>query len=207
MIIACHKDYQILVRSLQLISINPTTLYAGDPAFVLTATGTGFTPACTVQWNGAGRVTAFIDPNHLTANILAADIAAAGNYNVTVTDGTNTTTPIVFSAIVFVPPATVRIVEYAALNACWALYDGDHLSSDIVPFVGGIPQQYAEAADFGGTFFLFLIAFRQVRGLDSLLNIIFRFTKNDLFQSPYGTYIWVSGSPFFAGMGQITIAP
>ena len=65
-------------------SLSPASGQAGQPAFTLTVNGSHFTPASTVLWNGAGRVTIFQTINQLTAQILASDIQNAGSATVAV---------------------------------------------------------------------------------------------------------------------------
>ena len=69
---------------LMLASVSPSTVQAGGAGFVLTATGTGFDPSCSVEWNGTSRPTTYVSSTQLTAQIGAADIAGAGNGNVAV---------------------------------------------------------------------------------------------------------------------------
>jgi redox-regulated HSP33 family molecular chaperone len=65
-------------------SISPTGRTAGDAAFTLTVNGRGFVNGAVVRFNGSDRTTTFVDSTQLTAEISAADVAAAGNYAVTV---------------------------------------------------------------------------------------------------------------------------
>lgn len=65
-------------------SITPDSAFAGGPAFVLTVNGSDFASNAVVRWNGSDRVTQFITPNELRAQITQADIAAEGTATVTV---------------------------------------------------------------------------------------------------------------------------
>jgi len=67
-----------------ITALDPDAVIAGDPGFTLDVMGTGFIEGSVVQWNGADRVTTFLTANHLTAVILAADIATPGVVNVDV---------------------------------------------------------------------------------------------------------------------------
>jgi hypothetical protein len=69
-----------------LVSILPTNKTVGDPAFVLTATGSGFVNGASVRLNGSDRTTTFVDSSNLTAQISAADIQSAGILAVTVSN-------------------------------------------------------------------------------------------------------------------------
>jgi uncharacterized protein (TIGR03437 family) len=85
-----------------LAAISPTSATAGGPAFTLTVTATAFSfvSSSVVQWNGSARTTTYVDISHLTANITAADIAAAGSVQVTVftpAPGGGTSLPLTFT--------------------------------------------------------------------------------------------------------------
>src|SRR4029077_18409937 len=75
----------ILAQNVAIIqSIDPTQVVAQSGQFTLTVTGTGFMSGARVQWNGSNRITTFVDTQHLTAIILAGDIASAGQASITV---------------------------------------------------------------------------------------------------------------------------
>lgn len=67
-----------------LSSIAPATAIPGAGAFVLTATGSNFSNASVVNWNGSPRATTFVSATVLTAQILASDIASGGSAALTV---------------------------------------------------------------------------------------------------------------------------
>ena len=67
-----------------LSSISPISATAGGAAFTLTLAGTNFVSGSVVRWNGANRTTSYVTSTQLTAAILAADIATAGTFPVTV---------------------------------------------------------------------------------------------------------------------------
>jgi len=67
-----------------IASLSPGATVAGGAAFTLTVNGSGFVNGSTVQWKGSPRTTNFISATQLTAQIPAADIAAAGTASVTV---------------------------------------------------------------------------------------------------------------------------
>lgn len=67
-----------------LLSVSPNKVAVGGPAFVLTVTGSGFTPASVVKWKGSNRTTTLVSPTELRANITAADIASVSTAAVTV---------------------------------------------------------------------------------------------------------------------------
>ena len=65
-------------------SLSPDSALAGNAAFTLAVTGTGFVSSSTVQWNGNARPTTFVSSTSLQAALTAADVAAAGTANITV---------------------------------------------------------------------------------------------------------------------------
>jgi subtilisin family serine protease len=67
-----------------VLSLAPSSVMAGAPAFTVTVTGSGFVSASVVQWNGAARPTTFVSGTQLQAAIPAADVAAAGTAQVSV---------------------------------------------------------------------------------------------------------------------------
>jgi hypothetical protein len=62
----------------------PVSVAAGLSSFTLSVSGNGFVAASAIRWNGATLATTFIGPAQLTASVPAADIASAGNADVTV---------------------------------------------------------------------------------------------------------------------------
>jgi 6-phosphogluconolactonase (cycloisomerase 2 family) len=71
-----------------IASLSQTSAFPSGPAFTLTVNGTGFVSGSTVQWNGTGRSTTFVNTTQLTAMITAADIAAAETAAVSVVNAT-----------------------------------------------------------------------------------------------------------------------
>jgi uncharacterized protein (TIGR03437 family) len=68
-----------------ITSINPTEKREGDAAFDLTVTGTGFiNGASLVRYGGTPRITTFISPTTLMAQITADDLIGVGPVNITV---------------------------------------------------------------------------------------------------------------------------
>jgi hypothetical protein len=66
-----------------LASLSPSSAVAGGGAFTLTVNGSGFAAGTQVAWSGSNRVTTFVSATQLTAEITAADVAAAGTAQVT----------------------------------------------------------------------------------------------------------------------------
>ncbi|HEY0702769.1 MAG TPA: IPT/TIG domain-containing protein [Candidatus Acidoferrales bacterium] len=73
-------------KSITLTSLNPVSANAGDPAFLLTATGTNFTAQSAINFNGANLATTFVSATSLTATVPTSDVSCAGPLFVSVTD-------------------------------------------------------------------------------------------------------------------------
>lgn len=88
-----------------LSSIAPTQTTAGTPAFTITATGSNFTAAESIQWNGTALATTFVGATQLTVTVPANLIAIPGPATLTVSGATGSATftinpaPPVLSAI------------------------------------------------------------------------------------------------------------
>jgi len=82
-------QYTVTGSLVTLTSLSPSTDVAYGSAFTLTVNGGNFTTQSQVMWNGSSRTTAFVSASQLTAQIAAADIAAAGTVQVSVSDPTN----------------------------------------------------------------------------------------------------------------------
>ena len=65
-------------------ALSPSAAAIGGPDFTLTVDGSGFVPGSQVRWNGEPRPTTYLSAGQLTAQIGAADIAAAQTASVTV---------------------------------------------------------------------------------------------------------------------------
>ena len=64
--------------------LGPTAVAPGGPALTLKVSGTGFASGATVDLNGAPLTTTFVDSEHLTAQVPAANTATAQTTSVTV---------------------------------------------------------------------------------------------------------------------------
>ena len=72
-----------------LSGLNPSSAVTGGPAFALTVTGTGFDSTSVVLWNGIPLSTSVLSATSLSAQVPAADLAAAGTFQISVlSDGT-----------------------------------------------------------------------------------------------------------------------
>ncbi len=70
-----------------VMTLTPNMKNAGDPAFTLTVTGTGFGTDSVVYWNGAALPSAYGTGTTVTAQVSAADIMTAGMFPVYVRSG------------------------------------------------------------------------------------------------------------------------
>src|SRR5262245_57730460 len=67
-----------------VMSLSPSSVTAGAPAFTVTVNGSGFANTSVVRWNGATRPTTFVSGTQLQASIPASDVAAVGAAQVSV---------------------------------------------------------------------------------------------------------------------------
>lgn len=67
-----------------ITSLSPGSAQTGTPGLSINVNGRGFASSSIVRWNGADRLTSFINSNMLSVNITAADLSVAGTASVTV---------------------------------------------------------------------------------------------------------------------------
>jgi hypothetical protein len=67
-----------------IISIDPPSVAAGHPAFALSIQGSGFAPAATVELRGVALATTWLSSTQLKAQVVAGQVASAGQVNVVV---------------------------------------------------------------------------------------------------------------------------
>ena len=82
---ASFSGFTILPPVPTISSLSPSSAGVGGAAFELLVSGTNFTPASSVAWNGSVRETVY-DAGTLRATILQSDIASPGTAIVTVVD-------------------------------------------------------------------------------------------------------------------------
>jgi hypothetical protein len=61
----------------------PASVAPGEPGFVLTVNGTGFTSGATVDWNGVPLATTFVSAEELKATVPATNLASPGTGSIT----------------------------------------------------------------------------------------------------------------------------
>ena len=67
-----------------ITDMSPLLTLAGNPAFTLTITGSGFAAGSTAYWGTTALATQFVSPTQLTAQVPTAEVAASGIANVSV---------------------------------------------------------------------------------------------------------------------------
>jgi len=60
-----------------ITALSPNSTAMGGAAFSLTVNGSNFASGAVVYWHGSARMTSFVSSSKVTADITAADIAAA----------------------------------------------------------------------------------------------------------------------------------
>ncbi len=79
--------------------IFPATTYAGASDQTLTLLGSNFVEGATVNFNGVSREATVVSSTHLTTEITAAELADAGTYSVSVTNGGETSESLNFTLL------------------------------------------------------------------------------------------------------------
>lgn len=104
---ASFDNIRVTVTEPTLTSISPVSRIANSGQFTLTVTGTNFSSASVIRWNGSARTTTYVSPTQLTAVIPATDITSAGTVPITVVTGTSVTAAQTFT----IDPAAVPSVS------------------------------------------------------------------------------------------------
>jgi len=123
-----------------ITSLSPNSAQAGGAAFSLTVNGTNFITTSVVNWNGAARATTFVSATQLKGSITAADIAAAGSANVSVTTpapGGGTTGNLTFQVAQATPPPVAPTLTSLSPNSAAAGTNGVSITITGTGFVSG----------------------------------------------------------------------
>jgi hypothetical protein len=80
------KPFTIVKPVPVIAAVSPSSATAGGLGFTLTVSGSNFTPASVLNWNGTSRTTTFDSNSQLRSDISASDIAGQGTATITVTD-------------------------------------------------------------------------------------------------------------------------
>jgi hypothetical protein len=75
-------NFNTVTTPLTLTAVKPSTAKQGGAGFVMTLTGTGFSPQSLVSANGQYRTVTYVSPTKLTVPLTASDIASAGAFQV-----------------------------------------------------------------------------------------------------------------------------
>jgi hypothetical protein len=75
-------NFNTVATPLTLTAVKPSTAKQGGAGFVMTLTGTGFSPQSLVSANGQYRTVTYVSPTKLTVPLTASDIASAGAFQV-----------------------------------------------------------------------------------------------------------------------------
>jgi hypothetical protein len=73
----------------RIAAISPARIPAGTGGISLAVSGSGFSPGSVVQWNGQDRPTTFLSASELRVAIPAADVAVPGNFAITISGSSN----------------------------------------------------------------------------------------------------------------------
>lgn len=124
----------------------PMTVKPGSDAFVLTINGGPFAPDSVVTWNGSTRITSFLSPSQLQAEINAKDVATVGTAFINVVNpkpGGGTSNPVFFS--VQIPAPSIFLAKTSSFSGSGINAVGD-FNND------GIPDLAVGGQDNGGFF-------------------------------------------------------
>jgi hypothetical protein len=97
-----------------ITTIAPTTAVAGDPAFTLTVTGTGFTATSSITINGAAAATTFVSATSLTATVTPPAVEGTMTVAVYNSDGALTSNSMTIS--ITAPPVVIPAPVLATIQ-------------------------------------------------------------------------------------------
>lgn len=106
----------------RIVSLSPSAVTAGSPAFTLTVGGSGFSTSSVVHWDGAARATQFVNASTLTIAVPAADVAAPGSPQVTVVNpgSSGSSAPVTLPVLAASAGlASERLVELRTNHVVW----------------------------------------------------------------------------------------
>jgi uncharacterized protein (TIGR03437 family) len=106
-----------------LSTMTPTSANAGNQGLTITLTGTNFVPGATVAFGGTTLATTYVSPTQLTAVLPSGALAAAGTFQVTVTNPDQAATasnPLVFVVASVKTPNPVPAINTLSPSAAVA---------------------------------------------------------------------------------------
>jgi len=126
-------------------TLSPASVPVGSAAFTLTVNGSNFVSGAVVNFNGNARATSFQSATQVSATILSTDIAAAGTFNVNVTNpapGGGTSNTVSFAVNNPVPTVTALSPTGATAGsgALTLTVNGTNFISGSVVNLGGSPR-------------------------------------------------------------------
>jgi hypothetical protein len=104
-----------------ITSVSPTVEATGMTSAVVTAIGTGFVPATTINVNGAARSTTFSSTTQVSVTLTTADLSTAGSLSLTAvnpTPGGGTSTAVTLS--VTPPSSSTPVISAVSPNSIYA---------------------------------------------------------------------------------------
>ena len=104
-----------------ITSINPSSATAGGGASTISITGSNFTSADVVNWNGSAVQSSYTDSTTISAVVPASDLATVGTNKVTVSDAEGSTSNAETFTVASAPPAktTVRTMNLFPNDIVW----------------------------------------------------------------------------------------
>ena len=75
--------------SLSISHLDPGSVVEDSPAFTLDVHGTGYSPTCTILWNGEEQVTQYLQADHISMEVPAEFVVHSRRVNITVYDPTS----------------------------------------------------------------------------------------------------------------------
>lgn len=96
-----------------LTSLSPSSAVSGSSEATVTAKGANFTPASSVEWNGAPLATTYMSSTTLVTQIPAVDLSSVGNDTITVTDESGTSGGLQFAVISNLVPGETMLNVFA----------------------------------------------------------------------------------------------
>lgn len=139
-----------------ITSVTPSSVNAGSAAPSIAIVGTNFVAASVVRWEGADRVTTFVNSTHLTAQLQSNDVGVPGSYVVTVFNsapGGGPSTGSAFTVVAVNPAPQVTSVSptssLAGASSLTVTVNGVNLmSTSTVSVMDANGAQYSPAVTF-----------------------------------------------------------
>ena len=106
-----------IVVTLAVDIITPAMSMKNHPgAFTMELKGSGYSSSSVVYFNGNARATTYVSDSTLNAEILSADVSAAGNFPVWVSDGATNSDTLSFSVVNNLPKEILPVMNCVTNN-------------------------------------------------------------------------------------------